>query len=205
MWLKVVKIHSMVVDGYEVQWYIACVGYVISAIISLVVGLMAGLYIKGSHEWAARSLERQLTLSICPVPISGSPKYYTIYITAGKGNWYCRLLRRLRISVRLVVSGNVKWMSSDSKIGFPSDIYPIGAGRRVQKEAHTFSITPKGSIELAVAKEEHFNISPLGRFDWSILNKDKYDLNIDLFNLDHNPLPRLKIEAYISKDGVKLV
>ena len=58
MLLKVVKMYSLMVESHEVQWYIAYMGYFISAIISFVVGFVTGYLFKGSHEWAAQSLEK---------------------------------------------------------------------------------------------------------------------------------------------------
>ena len=177
--------------------------YFISSIISLGVGLVIRYWLKGSHEIAAQSLQLKISKSTSPIPCA-TARYHTVYLTVNKGSKYCQLLSLFHIPVSLLVSGTVRWVSSDGGIRFPSDLYPVGPGKRVQEYAYNFIITPNTEIVLAVAKEKNSEVCPLGRNEWAILANCDYDLYIDLF-VNNKPLPSLIIEKYIEANTGEIV
>ena len=194
------------VDKHEVRCYIGGMAYFISAIISFAVGIVVGLYFTSSQEHAARSLKKQLQISKSASPIYeiDSETYHTIYITVGNGNLYCQLLKKLHISVRLVISGFIRWIPVDDpkSVGFHSFFYPIGEGRKVLKDTQSFYIIPNTLIELAVAKRKGFELKAyaLGGFKEELPFIGSYNMHLYLFDQDREPLPLLSIENYI-QDG----
>jgi len=165
---------------------------------------MTGFYLRSSNERAARSLQKGLQISECPNPITdNSTTYYTVQIIVGKGNIYCQLLSRLRIPVRLVISGNIRWIPSDNptSIGFHAHLYPLRGGRVLEKEIN-FYLIPNTRIELAVAKRKQFNTYALGGFLPDIPLLEDYNLSFELLNQDNRLLPALSLKNYLLKVGL---
>lgn len=171
---------------------------------------MVGLYFKSSHEHAARSLKKQLQISKSATPIYeiNSERYYTTYITVGNGNLYCRLLKKFHISVRLVVSGFIRWIPVDDpkSVGFHSFFYPIGEGRRVLKDIPNFYIIRNTLIELGIAKSKGFEseVYALGGFKEELPFIGSYNMHLYLFDQDREPFPLLSIENYIQDGEIAL-
>ena len=165
----------------------------------------SGLHLTSSNELAARSLQKQLTIC-CSEPVAdNSATYYTVRLTVGKGNWYCRFLKWQHISVRLAVSGSIRWKPTDdpNSTGFHSSLSPISTDRRVLRNDTSFYLIPNTAIQLAVAKREQFRTYALGGFLPDIPFLGSYDLHLKLVNQDNEWLPELTIPSYIENGEVK--